>query len=134
ATSTQLVNAFSKQWDKELMELLGIDSDMFQKILPPKSELGSLRTELVEEFGFDMTALLPATHDTGLAVVAVSKSDDSIYITSGTWSLTCIENTFPSTITTAQNYNCTNEGCLDNRVRFLKNIMGLWMIQEEKRL
>src|SRR5699024_6338208 len=69
ATSTQLVNAFSKQWDKELMELLGIDSDMFQEILPPKSELGSLRSELVEEFGFDMTVLLPATHDTGSAVV-----------------------------------------------------------------
>src|SRR5699024_12338073 len=80
ATSTQLVNAFSKQWDKELMELLGIDSDMFQEILPPKSELGSLRSELVEEFGFDMTVLLPATHDTGSAVVAVPESEDSIYI------------------------------------------------------
>ena len=134
ATSTQLVNAFSKQWDKELMELLGIDSDMFQKILPPKSELGSLRTELVEEFGFDMTVLLPATHDTGSAVVAVPESEDSIYISSGTWSLIGVENTFPITITKAQNYNFTNEGGLDYRFRFLKNIMGLWMIQEVKRL
>src|SRR5699024_6654034 len=108
-------------------------SDMFQKILPPKSELGSLRTELVEEFGFDMTVLLPATHDTGSAVVAVPESEDSIYISSGTWSLIGVENTFPITITKAQNYNFTNEGGLDYRFRFLKNIMGLWMVQEVKR-
>src|SRR5699024_12572212 len=82
------------------------------------------------EFGFDMTVLLPATHDTGSAVVAVPDSEDAIYISSGTWSLIGVENTFPITITKDQNYNFTNEGGLDYRFRFLKNIMGIWMIQE----
>lgn len=133
ASSTQLVNAFSKEWDKELLDLLGINTNMFQEILPPKSELGSLRKELVEEFGMDMEVLLPATHDTGSAVVAVPEFEDTIYISSGTWSLIGVENTFPICISKAQAYNFTNEGGLDYRFRFLKNIMGLWMIQEVKR-
>src|SRR5699024_4075606 len=116
------------------MELLAIDSDMLQKILPPKSELGSLRNELVEQFHFDLKLLLTATHDTGSNDVAVQYSEDAIYISSVTWSLIGVENTFPITITKAQNYNFTNEGGLDYRFRFLKNIMGLWMIQEVKRL
>src|SRR5699024_3810733 len=127
ATSTQLVNAFSKQWDKELMELLGIDSDMFQKILPPKSELVSLRNEIVEEFVFDLKVLLPEPHETGSAVGAVPDSEDAIYICSCTWQLIGVENTFTITINKAQNYNFTNEGGLDYRFRFLKNLIGLWM-------
>src|SRR5699024_9132937 len=107
---------------------------MFQKILPPKSELGSLRSELVEEFGFDMTVLLPATHDTGSAVVAVPESEDSIYISSGTWSLIGVENTFPITITKAQNYNLTNECSLDYRFQIYEIIIGRCNMQEVKRL
>ncbi|ALX49016.1 rhamnulokinase [Lentibacillus amyloliquefaciens] len=133
ATSTQLVNAFTKKWDRELLDQLGINKEMFQEILPPKSTLGNLKPELSREFGFDMKVLLPATHDTGSAVVSVPESNDTIYISSGTWSLIGVENNFPICVTKALDYNFTNEGGIDYRFRFLKNIMGLWMIQEVKR-
>lgn len=133
ATSTQLVNAFTKKWDEKLLQELGINTQMFQEISPPKTSLGHLKTELKNEFGFDMEVILPATHDTGSAVLAVPELDDTIYISSGTWSLIGVENTSPNTGMKALSYNFTNEGGVDYRFRFLKNIMGLWMIQEVKR-
>jgi len=133
ATSTQLVNAFTKKWDHELLDKLGINKEMFHEILPPKTVLGTLSKELVEEFGFDMKVVLPATHDTGSAVISVPEVDDTIYISSGTWSLIGVENRFPICVPQALEYNFTNEGGIDYRYRFLKNIMGLWMIQEVKR-
>jgi rhamnulokinase len=133
ATSTQLVNAFTKKWDKELLEKLGINPDMFHEIKQPKTKLGNLRKELVEEFGFDLEVILPATHDTGSAVISVPSMDDTIYLSSGTWSLIGVENRFPICVSEARDYNFTNEGGIDYRYRFLKNIMGLWMIQEVKR-
>lgn len=133
ATTTQLMNAFAKKWDQELLNQLGINKDMFPEIMLPKSSLGSLRTELTEEFGFDMEVILPATHDTGSAVFAVPSLEETIYISSGTWSLIGVENSFPISVTKALDYNFANEGGVDYRFRFLKNIMGLWMIQEVKR-
>ncbi|WEG10935.1 rhamnulokinase [Pullulanibacillus sp. KACC 23026] len=133
ATSTQLVNAFTKQWDRELLALLGLNVEMFQTIKRPKTILGTLSQDLVQEFGFDLKVILPATHDTGSAVVSVPEQEDTIYISSGTWSLIGVENHFPICVTKALDYNFTNEGGIDYRFRFLKNIMGLWMIQEIKR-
>lgn len=102
-------------------------------IQPPESVIGNLRPELQEELGVDFNIILPATHDTGSAVVAVPELEDTLYISSGTWSLIGVENHFPICITKALDYNFTNEGGADYRFRFLKNIMGLWMIQEVKR-
>jgi len=133
ATSTQLVNAFTKKWDHDLLELLGINKEMFQEIKTPKSVLGTLKEELVSELGFDLQVILPATHDTGSAVIAVPEEDETIYISSGTWSLIGVENYFPICVTKALDYNFTNEGGIDYQYRFLKNIMGLWMIQEVRR-
>ncbi|PKG24813.1 rhamnulokinase [Niallia nealsonii] len=133
ASSTQLLNAFTKKWDKELLETLGINASIFQEIKLPNTVLGNLKEELVDEFGFDMKVVMPATHDTGSAVIAVPELNDTIYISSGTWSLIGVENRFPICITKALDYNFTNEGGIDYRFRFLKNIMGLWMIQEVKR-
>jgi len=133
ATSTQLVNAFTKKWDHQLLDVLGINKDMFQEINAPKTVLGTLKEELVSELGFDMEVILPATHDTGSAVIAVPEQDGTIYISSGTWSLIGTENYFPICVTKALDYNFTNEGGIDYQFRFLKNIMGLWMIQEVKR-
>jgi rhamnulokinase len=133
ATSTQLVNAFTKKWDHELLDKLGINKEMFQDIKTPKTVLGTLSEELVSEFGFDMKVVLPATHDTGSAVISVPELEDTIYISSGTWSLIGVENRFPICVPKALEYNFTNEGGIDYRFRFLKNIMGLWMIQEVKR-
>src|SRR5690625_1005729 len=133
ATTTQLMNAFTKKWDLELLDTLGINQDMFPEIMLPKSSLGHLRPALVEDFGFDLEVILPATHDTGSAVFAVPSLEETIYISSGTWSLIGVENHFPISITKALDYNFANEGGVDYRFRFLKNIMGLWMIQEVKR-
>lgn len=133
ATSTQLVNAFTKKWDYELLDILGINKNMFHEIQMPKTILGNLKEELVSELGFDMNVILPATHDTGSAVISVPEEESTIYISSGTWSLMGTENHFPICVTKALDYNFTNEGGIDYRFRFLKNIMGLWMIQEVKR-
>lgn len=133
ATSTQLVNAFTKKWDEGLLDALGINKQMFEAIKPPTTNLGNLRKELADELGFDLQVFLPATHDTGSAVAAVPEIKDTIYISSGTWSLIGVENQFPICITKALDYNFTNEGGLDYRYRFLKNVMGLWMIQEVRR-
>ncbi|MGG0384141.1 rhamnulokinase [Priestia filamentosa] len=133
ATSTQLVNAFTKKWDDEILDQLGIKKEIFQEIHNPKTVLGTLKEDLVEEFGFDMKVILPATHDTGSAVISVPELDETIYISSGTWSLIGVENYFPICVTKALDYNFTNEGGIDYRYRFLKNIRGLWMIQEVKR-
>lgn len=134
ATSTQLVNAFTKHWDQELLDTLGIKREMFQEIKLPKTVLGTLSQDLVDEFGFDLKVILPATHDTGSAVVSVPEKEDTIYISSGTWSLIGVENYFPICVTKALDFNFTNEGGIDYRFRFLKNIMGLWMIQEVRRI
>lgn len=133
ATSTQLVNAVAKNWDTNMLEKLDINREMFQEIKMPKNVLGNLTKELVEEFGFNMSVILPATHDTGSAVIAVPEANDTIYISSGTWSLIGVENSNPICNSKALKYNYTNEGGMDYRFRFLKNIMGLWMIQEVRR-
>ncbi|MFS0749133.1 rhamnulokinase [Oceanobacillus sp. 1P07AA] len=133
ATTTQLVNAFTKKWDIDLIKQLGFNSNMFMDIQPPESVIGNLRPELQEELGVDFNIILPATHDTGSAVVAVPEQKNTLYISSGTWSLIGVENHFPICITKALDYNFTNEGGANYRFRFLKNIMGLWMIQEVKR-
>ncbi|PLS02861.1 rhamnulokinase [Neobacillus cucumis] len=132
-TSTQLVNAFTKKWDHDLLDLLGINKEMFHEIKTPKTVLGTLKEELVSELGFDLQVILPATHDTGSAVIAVPEENETIYISSGTWSLIGVENYFPICVTKALDYNFTNEGGIDYQYRFLKNIMGLWMIQEVRR-
>lgn len=133
ASTTQLVNAFTKKWDDHLLDTLGINKEMFFPLQTPKSALGTLKEEIVAEIGFDLQVILPATHDTASAVIAVPEEDETIYISSGTWSLIGVENHFPICVTKALDYNFTNEGGIDYRYRFLKNIMGLWMIQEVKR-
>lgn len=134
ATSTQLVNSFDRTWDLEILKKLGIKEDIFKEIKLPKTKLGTLRKELVDEFSFDMEVILPATHDTGSAFISsVCNDDDSIYLSSGTWSLIGVENRFPICVPQAMEYNFTNEGGIDYRYRFLKNIMGLWVIQEVRR-
>jgi rhamnulokinase len=134
ATSTQFVNIKTNDWDKELLKILGIPTDILKPIQPPGTTLGKLRSELADEVGTQLDVVLPATHDTGSAVVAVPENKETLYLSSGTWSLLGIETLEPITTSESLNYNFTNEGGVDYRYRFLKNIMGLWMIQEVRRL
>lgn len=130
ASTSQLLNAETGNWDLPLLERLGIPTKMFGSITPAGTVLGRLLPEVSSEVGYDLTVMLPATHDTGSAVLAVpTNSDDAIYISSGTWSLMGIERDRPDTTAEAQKHNFTNEGGYAKRYRYLKNIMGLWIIQ-----
>ncbi len=130
ATTSQLIDARTGNWDYELMDLLGFPGDIFQPIHMPGTEVGSLRPELAEEIGYDLKVLLVGSHDTASAVVSVpAEGEDVLYISSGTWSLMGVERREPDLSSQSQEHNFTNEGGYDHRFRYLKNIMGLWMIQ-----
>lgn len=133
ATTTQLVNALSKDWDFELIERLGLKKEIFTKISPPMTMLGQVTEQIQHEIGFSVNVVLPATHDTGSAVAAIPAEGDCIYISSGTWSLMGTELLRPDVSLESMNYNFTNEGGLYYRYRYLKNVMGLWMIQSVKK-
>ena len=134
ATSTQLVNPETNEWDFDLIEKLGYPKKLFKKLSLPGTAVGNLLPEIREQAGFDLTVVLPATHDTGSAVMSVpSNAADVLYISSGTWSLMGCELMKADTSPEAAAANFTNEGGYEYRYRFLKNIMGLWMIQSVKR-
>lgn len=133
ATSTALVNAASKQWDENLITRLGLSTKLFGELSIPGTTVGSFTAEIRQEVGFDCTVVLPATHDTASAFLAVPSRGKSVYLSSGTWSLLGVENAAPITTDAARNANFTNEGGYDYRYRFLKNIMGLWMMQSIRR-
>ena len=130
ATTGQLVNAVTKDWDYELLDRIGIPSKIFGKLHMPKTSVGMLKPEIAKKCGCQTEVILPATHDTGSAVLAVPANDDDfIYISSGTWSLMGIERKTPDCSPKSCELNFTNEGGYEGRFRYIKNIMGLWMIQ-----
>ena len=134
ATTTNLLNARTKDWDAALLREIGVPAELFAKPLVPGTVLGGLTPEVRERVGFDALVVLPATHDTGSAFLAVpARDDDAVYLSSGTWSLLGVENEGPITTEAARLQNFTNEGGYDYRFRFLKNIMGLWMNQSIRR-
>lgn len=130
ASTTQLVSPVTKDWDRELIDQLGYPTDIFQQIVMPGTLLGHLTKEVQEQVGYDCKVILPATHDTASAVAAVpSNKEDVLYISSGTWSLMGTELLEADCSINSKKSNFTNEGGYDYRFRYLKNIMGLWMIQ-----
>lgn len=158
ATTTQLVSPITKDWDFELIETLNYSPTLFQKIVLPGTCLGGLTEEVQREVGFDCKVVVPATHDTGSAVMAVPVKkklteikntqnidneqssetkgcveQDVLYISSGTWSLMGTELMEANCSPESKACNLTNEGGYDYRFRYLKNIMGLWMIQSVKK-
>lgn len=134
ATTGQLVSPVTKDWDMEMIEKLGYPTHIFQKLSNPGTVLGELTAEVQAEVGFNCKVVLPATHDTGSAVIAVpSNKQDTLYISSGTWSLMGTELLEANCSMLSKKNNLTNEGGYDYRFRYLKNIMGLWMIQSVKK-
>lgn len=134
ATTSQLVAPGSKEWDLSLIDKLGFPTEIFRKISVPGTVLGGLSDEVREEVGFDCKVVLPAAHDTGSAVLAVpSNNPDTVYISSGTWSLMGVERMEADCSPAGKAHNFTNEGGYEYRFRYLKNIMGLWMIQSVKK-
>lgn len=130
ASTGQLLNPETKDWDYELIDMLGFNRNMFCQITKPGTKVGNFSEAIQKEVGFDCEVILPATHDTGSAVLAVPTNDDNaIYISSGTWSLMGVERMEADCSLESMKENFTNEGGYDYRFRYLKNIMGLWMIQ-----
>ncbi|MBQ9531363.1 MAG: rhamnulokinase [Eubacterium sp.] len=124
ASTSNLINAKSKNWDSEILNKLGIDKDIFSDVSLPCTEVGKLKG-----FDFESTVVLAPSHDTASAVAACSVGDNGVYISSGTWSLIGTENPSPVLSEDALKANFTNEGGIDYRFRFLKNYMGMWLFQ-----
>ena len=147
ASTTQLLDPQTKDWDWDLIDRLGYKRELFRKICLPGTNLGSLTPEIAAEVGFNCAVVVPATHDTGAAVMAVPATHDTgaavmavpaaddqvLYISSGTWSLMGTEVKEAICTAESQRYNFTNEGGYDYRFRYLKNIMGMWMINSARK-
>ncbi len=134
-STTNLFDPNTKDWNFELIEKLGLPKNIFAPVVKPGSVYGYLSDEICEELGCDKVPVIAvATHDTASAVAATpSLSDDFVYISCGTWSLFGIESRKPILTVEAAAANFTNEGGFDDTIRFLKNIIGLWLIQESRR-
>jgi len=129
ASTTNLVNAEEKSWDFHILDTLQIPRQIFQPLSLPCTEIGFFTEEVRKEVGFDARVILAPSHDTASAVAACPIDDKSMYISSGTWSLIGTENPHPVLSEEALNANFTNEGGIEYRFRFLKNIMGMWLFQ-----
>ena len=138
ATTTQCFHATERNWAWDLLRGLGLPSAIFPEVVLPGTKLGRLREDVAQRTGLKrIEVVAPATHDTGAAVAAVPTQNTGrpnwAYISSGTWSLMGVETSEAVLTDQALAYNVTNEGGIDGTYRLLKNIMGLWLIQECRR-
>ena len=137
ATTTQLYDLESGGWAQGLLEKLSLPARIFPRIVPPATELGPLLPEVAEEMGLStqLPVVTVASHDTASAVVAVpAEGENFAYVSSGTWSLVGVETPQPVVTKEAMGANFTNEGGFGGKTRFLKNVMGLWLLQECRRV
>ena len=130
ATTTQMVNPHERTWARGLMEQLGLPSNLPAKIIEPGTVMGMVKDELALDAQLRGTPVIaPASHDTGSAVAAVMARDGTAFLSSGTWSLIGTELDAPIISDESLRLNFTNEGGVCGTTRFLKNVMGLWMLQ-----
>ena len=136
-STSQMYDPRKKMWATDLLTALDLPTHIFGQIVPSGTLLGTLREDVAAECGAGLAPVIaPATHDTGSAVAAVpvdGSSDNWCYISSGTWSLMGVELAGPIINAKALEYNYTNEGGVGGTTRFLKNIAGLWPVQECRR-
>jgi rhamnulokinase len=135
ASTSQMLDPHTRGWAYELVRAFGLPSHILGTLVQPGTVLGPLRPSIVSETGSNAAAVIaPASHDTASAIVAVPASAESwAYISSGTWSLMGVELPEPLVGEAALRANFTNEGGVGGTTRFLKNIMGLWLVQECRR-
>jgi rhamnulokinase len=131
ASTSQLLNVYSRTFDQNLLEKIGLNEDVFPKIVQPAEVIGQLTNSLAEETGLGKIPVVAvAGHDTASAIAALPVEDQEYaYISSGTWSLLGIEVNDPIINSKAAMLNFTNEGGVNNTIRFLKNITGLWLLE-----
>lgn len=135
ASTGQMVNPWQGDWDRTLIERLGLPMNLLCPVVHPGRMADPLSPQICRELGVDaIPTAVVTSHDTASAVVAVpAAGEDFVYISSGTWSLMGIESKQPLINDQTFSYNFTNEGGFNRTTRFLKNIMGLWLIQESRR-
>ena len=135
ASTSQIIDLQTGSWSKELLEAFGIKEDIFAPLVKPGTVLGMLAPEVCEECGVDPVPVISVCgHDTQSAITSVPCEDGNFaFLSSGTWSLFGTELEKPIVNETSRNINITNEGGFDDTVGFLKNIIGLWLIQESRR-
>jgi len=131
ASTTGLLNAHTREWDNEIIDACGYPRGMFLDIVPPGTVLGGFTPEVTAMVGFDANVVVPPAHDTGAAVMTVPTN--ALFISSGTWSVMGVVRPSPDCSIDSMNRNFANEGGYGNNTRYLKNIMGLWMIQSAKK-
>lgn len=133
ASTSQLINARDRQWDWELIEDAGLPKSLFQEIVMPGTDRGTIRPDIAEETGLDPTVkvIAVASHDTASAIMSIPAFDEpTAYISSGTWSLLGVTVDEPILTPEACDAGFTNEGGADGKITFLSNITGLWMLQQ----
>lgn len=135
ASTSQLLNAETGDWSEEVIKALNLPRDIFGKIVPPGTILGNLRSELASTLGrADIPFVIAPCHDTASAVAGIPLSEsEPLWLSSGTWSIMGVEKKSPVRSEEALSYGFCNELGINDTVRFLKNIGGLWIIQECKR-
>ncbi|MFC7395514.1 rhamnulokinase family protein [Scopulibacillus cellulosilyticus] len=135
ATTSQLINAYTKNWDDELIEQLGFPKRIFKDIISPGETAGLLRHDLAEETGIKPIPVISVgSHDTASAVAGIPlRSKESAYLICGSWSLIGIETESPIITPESLTYNLTNEGGVFNTFRVLKNINGTYLLQQLKK-
>jgi rhamnulokinase len=136
ATTTQFYDAPEQRWATDILERLDIPTHILPPVVAPGTLLGELLPEVRDEVGLrgSVPVIASASHDTASAVAAIPGLDEwSMYISSGTWSLAGIEAARPILTERAQELNFTNEGGVGGTIRFLKNVGGLWLLQECRR-
>ena len=131
ASTSQLLNAEKKEWEKAIFDALNLPVEIMPEIIKPGSVIGKLLPGIKSETGISETDVIaPACHDTGSAVIAVPATTKNwAYLSSGTWSLMGIEAEQPIISKDTLDNNFTNEGGANNKIRFLKNAAGLWLLQ-----
>jgi rhamnulokinase len=130
ATTTQMLNAQTREWDSDLLDCLSLPKHLLPDIGSSGTYVGSLRAELAEELGMcAVQVVAPATHDTASAVVGAPLETGWAYISSGTWSLVGVERDVVLINDNVARHNFTNEGGAFGTIRFLKNVMGLWILE-----
>lgn len=135
ASTSQMLDAFTREWASDLVEVLDLPRHILGHLVPAGTVLGPLQTGIASETSLGPALVIaPATHDTGSAVAAVPASGMSwAFLSSGTWSLMGVELAEPLINEDVLRHNFTNEAGVGGTVRFLKNIMGLWLVQECRR-
>lgn len=127
ATTTGLVNAETKQYDKEIIKRLGLPETLFPYLYLPRTRVGRLKPEIAERAGGNLEVMLCASHDTASAVEGIPMTDGAVYISSGTWSLLGVKTDKALTDENSRKANYSNEGGV-GYVRYQKNIMGMWVV------